>query len=69
VPPLYRLIQQRGGVSTPEMHRVFNMGIGMVLIAPPHEVQALQGALAGALAEETWILGEVIQGGPELRLA
>jgi phosphoribosylformylglycinamidine cyclo-ligase len=64
VPPLFALIQQRGGVSSREMHRVFNMGIGMALIASPQEAALIQTALD----EETWIIGEVIQGEPEVRL-
>ncbi|RKZ11691.1 phosphoribosylformylglycinamidine cyclo-ligase [bacterium] len=32
--PIFELIADRGGVEPEEMHRVFNMGIGMVVIAP-----------------------------------
>lgn len=32
VPPIFRLIQRGGGISTEEMYEVFNMGIGMVLV-------------------------------------
>ena len=31
-PPLFRFLKERGGVDWMEMHRVFNMGIGMVVI-------------------------------------
>jgi phosphoribosylformylglycinamidine cyclo-ligase len=33
VPPIFKLIQQKGGIGRDEMYRVFNMGIGMVIIA------------------------------------
>jgi phosphoribosylformylglycinamidine cyclo-ligase len=33
VPPIFQLIQQKGGIQRDEMYRVFNMGIGMVIIA------------------------------------
>jgi phosphoribosylformylglycinamidine cyclo-ligase len=33
VPPIFNLIQQKGGITRDEMYRVFNMGIGMVIIA------------------------------------
>jgi len=33
VPPIFKLIQQKGGIARDEMYRVFNMGIGMVIIA------------------------------------
>lgn len=35
MPPLFAWLQQHGGVSDAEMHRVFNCGIGMVVIVAP----------------------------------
>lgn len=34
-PPLFRFLQERGKVSSTEMYRVFNMGIGLVIIVRP----------------------------------
>ena len=34
VPPVFRLIQELGGISEAEMHEVFNMGLGFVCIVP-----------------------------------
>jgi phosphoribosylformylglycinamidine cyclo-ligase len=45
VPPLFRLIQATGNVSRDEMYRVFNMGIGMVLVVSPDEAAQLAQAL------------------------
>jgi phosphoribosylformylglycinamidine cyclo-ligase len=36
-PPLFRFLQKRGGVGREEMYRVFNMGIGLVIIIRPAE--------------------------------
>lgn len=33
--PIFRLIAGLGGVPGPEMYRVFNMGIGLVVVTPP----------------------------------
>jgi phosphoribosylformylglycinamidine cyclo-ligase len=33
VPPIFRLLERKGGIGHEEMYRVFNMGIGMVIIA------------------------------------
>jgi phosphoribosylamine--glycine ligase/phosphoribosylformylglycinamidine cyclo-ligase len=49
VPPIFRLIQQRGQVSDDEMYRVFNMGIGMVVIIAPEDVDAALAAVPEAL--------------------
>ena len=43
MPPLFKWLQQAGNVADNEMHRVFNCGIGMVVVvAPEHEAQALE---------------------------
>ena len=56
VPPLFQLIQQRGNVDRDEMYRVFNMGIGMVIICSPDSVDRLTQALP-----EAKIIGEVVK--------
>lgn len=55
VPPLFRLIQDVGQLDRDEMYRVFNMGVGMVVIVAPNEVDAVvQAADSGAV-----VMGEV----------
>ncbi len=48
VPAVFRLIQQRGNVETREMFRVFNMGIGMILVCSHEHEGKLVRALPGA---------------------
>jgi phosphoribosylamine--glycine ligase/phosphoribosylformylglycinamidine cyclo-ligase len=55
VPAIFRLIQQRGDVPEREMYRVFNMGIGLVLVVEAGEVDRALAAL-----EEALLIGEVI---------
>ena len=38
VPPIFWQIQEDGGIDLDEMHRVFNMGLGMVLAVAPERV-------------------------------
>jgi len=54
IPPVFQLIQQQGNISRSEMYRVFNMGIGMVVICSPNDVDQLTQALP-----EANIIGEV----------
>jgi phosphoribosylformylglycinamidine cyclo-ligase len=61
VPPLFRLIQRLGEVSEQEMFRVFNMGIGMVLIVPTASVEGVMTRLA-ACGEHVVRLGETVVG-------
>jgi phosphoribosylformylglycinamidine cyclo-ligase len=49
VPPLFRLIQERGSVSDDEMARVFNVGLGMVLVVAPEGWPLVQSKLPEAM--------------------
>ena len=37
IPEIFKIIQEAGDISGREMHRVFNMGTGMVLVISPEE--------------------------------
>ena len=54
IPPIFRLIQEKGNVEEAEMYRIFNMGIGMTVICSSQEVSKITGALSQAK-----IIGEV----------
>ncbi|MFC1991209.1 phosphoribosylformylglycinamidine cyclo-ligase [Chloroflexota bacterium] len=54
--PVFQLIQQKGNVDQQEMYRVFNMGIGMVLICSPDNTNQLIKALP-----EAKFVGEVVE--------
>lgn len=56
IPPIFQLIQQRGNVSRDEMYRVFNMGIGMVIICSPEDVGQVTKVLP-----EAKLVGEVVE--------
>ncbi len=45
VPPIFTELQRIGDIDTAEMFRTFNMGIGMTLVVPPAEVDALNDLL------------------------
>ncbi|NNM06144.1 MAG: phosphoribosylformylglycinamidine cyclo-ligase [Gemmatimonadetes bacterium] len=62
VPPLFQVLQGGGKVAHEEMYRVFNMGVGMIVIAPPDDADSVANDLAAA-GETSWILGEVREGG------
>ena len=56
IPPIFKLLQERGKITETEMYRIFNMGIGMVIICSPQRVAELVTALP-----ETKKIGKVIQ--------
>ncbi len=57
VPPLFEWIGQLGQVDAAEMHRVFNMGIGMVVVVSPGDAARLIDLVAGF---SCWQIGEVV---------
>jgi len=56
IPPIFQLIQQRGNVAQDEICRVFNMGIGMVIVCSPENAKPVTKALP-----EAKIVGEVVE--------
>jgi phosphoribosylformylglycinamidine cyclo-ligase len=45
-PPIFALIEERGGISRAEMLEVYNMGIGFCVVVPEREVEAALAILA-----------------------
>ena len=64
VPPVFSWLQQLGDVDDDEMYRVFNMGIGLVLVVSPFYAESIQQQLA-TCGLESWLIGRVIEGDPE----
>ncbi len=67
-PPLFRLLQDAGGVSIEEMRDVFNLGVGLIAVLPPAAVPAAQAA-AGSAGVPTWVLGAIRQGAAGVRFS
>lgn len=58
VPAIFKIIKQKGAIPCAEMHRVFNMGIGMVLIVEAEDEAAILQQCHD-LQEKAWSIGEV----------
>ncbi|MBI1795015.1 MAG: phosphoribosylformylglycinamidine cyclo-ligase [Chloroflexi bacterium] len=63
-PPLWKRIQSEGHIATGEMYRVFNMGIGMVIIVDKRKAAEVQKLIS----EPTFIIGELVKGKKKVRL-
>ncbi len=57
--PIFQTIQDRGGVELGEMHRVFNMGIGLILVVAPEHVERVM-AKAVELGDRAYHIGEMV---------
>ena len=58
IPPVFKVIQEMGRISDVEMFRVFNMGIGLVLVVPPSEAELVMSR-AGKIGERAYRIGEI----------
>ncbi len=61
VPPIFSWLQATGEVDTAEMERVFNMGIGMVLVVSPFYADSVRSQLEGQ-GIPNWVIGQVADG-------
>lgn len=67
VPGLFRFLAEKGGVSTPEMYRVFNMGIGFIVIVRGRDAERSIEALRAA-GEKPRAIGAIEKGRGEVRI-
>jgi phosphoribosylformylglycinamidine cyclo-ligase len=62
VPAIFKLLADKGGIESDEMYRVFNMGIGMVMVVAPSATGQLMRTLS-RLDEKAYLMGEVVRSG------
>ena len=68
VPPIFQLIQAKGGVPEDELYQVFNMGIGMVVIVASGRAEEIVRFIRGQ-NQKTWLIGQVVVGRGEARVS
>ena len=66
-PGVFALVQSRGRVEQAEMERTFNMGVGMVALVPPADVDRALAVLT-ARHVPAWVAGEVAPGTGDVEL-
>ncbi len=59
VPPIFQAIARLGQVERAEMYRVFNMGIGMILVVPASDALTVI-ARARALSDQAYQIGTIV---------
>lgn len=63
-PPIFRMLQEKGGIDEHDMFNTFNMGVGMIVIVPKEDVDKAISALdCGA-----YVIGEITEGGERVAL-
>ncbi len=61
IPPIFPFLQKLGDVPRPEMYRVFNMGVGMVIVTAPRHTDAILRTLRRA-GETATRAGAIVKG-------
>ena len=61
MPPIFELIQAKGGVPEDELYQVFNMGIGMVVIVAADKAGDVVRCIR-AQEHTAWLIGQVVKG-------
>ncbi len=63
---IFELIAKAGPVDQVEMFRVFNMGVGFVMVVSPYHASAVMNRLRKA-HQRCWQIGKVVKGGPSIQ--
>ncbi len=66
-PAIFDWLQREGGIDDIEMHRVFNCGIGMVVVVAAADAEAVRQALSAA-GETVATIGEIVAGSGAARV-
>ena len=62
--PIFKMIQERGGIPERDMFNTFNMGIGMSLVVAADQADAVRAALPYAV-----VIGEIVRGDDAISIA
>ncbi|GIW88934.1 MAG: phosphoribosylformylglycinamidine cyclo-ligase [Isosphaeraceae bacterium] len=62
VPPVFEWLQGLSGLPDVEMFRVFNMGIGLILVVAEYYADAVVRTLRKEAEVPAWVIGEVVPG-------
>jgi phosphoribosylformylglycinamidine cyclo-ligase len=70
VPPIFRFLKEQGDVEADEMFRVFNCGVGLVMVVAPQEAEGVIELLR-AMQIKVSLIGEIVareEGSPPVRI-
>jgi phosphoribosylformylglycinamidine cyclo-ligase len=67
MPPIFRIIAEKGGAPEAELYQVFNMGIGMAMVVDQENAEAVLRFVRKA-GQPAWFIGEVVKGQGKARV-
>ncbi len=66
-PAIFRLLQEKGGISEHDMFNTYNMGVGMAVIVSPETADAAIAALKSE-GVEAYVMGTIVAGNERVEL-
>lgn len=67
IPAIFKLLQEKGGISEEMMYSTYNMGIGMMIAVNPADVDKALTAIKDA-GEEAYVIGAIEEGQKDIEL-
>jgi phosphoribosylformylglycinamidine cyclo-ligase len=67
IPQIFDFIQKAGNLESEEMFKVFNMGIGLILVVPKVDAEKIKRKLQ-IYGEKVFLIGEIVSGEKGVRL-
>ena len=61
VPAVFKVMQEKAGITDEQIYNTFNMGIGMMVCVAPENVEAAMASLRET-GEEVCVLGKIVKG-------
>ncbi|MFC4766915.1 phosphoribosylformylglycinamidine cyclo-ligase [Effusibacillus consociatus] len=67
VPPIFEVLQKTGDISSTDMFRTFNMGIGLIAVVPEEQAADFMRE-AISLGERAYQIGRIVKGNREVTI-
>lgn len=65
--PIFKLIEERGGISEHDMFNTYNMGVGMTVVVSANDADKALEVLKAA-GEDAYVLGTIVKGENKIEL-
>ena len=65
--PIFKLLQETGGIPERDMYNTFSMGVGMSLVVPAAQAEKALAVLKEQ-GEDAYVIGEIVAGGEKIEL-
>ena len=61
IPPIFKMLAEKGNVEEHAMYNTYNMGLGMIIAVGPEDVEAAMDAIRRA-GEDPYVVGRIETG-------